>query len=341
MMDSSRLALAAALTLTVGVSAATAQTVVLRSVPAGSTIDIVVNNAAAQSTKSDAGGDVVIPIKMFATASKTEADAQVLVDSCGTARKVFILERGYLTPPEESGCSRRDMGGWFVIQPVSSLVIDLGGSSPTLLLRQGSYSLSPPRTWDPSPTGLVLFGGGSYNKFSTVRDVACGTLTSCSGGDAAFGFTAGVAYWITPYLAAEASYIRPPEIDVEGSGDNFRFTSTLDPHIFTAVGKVGVPAGPIRPYGQVGGNYHRATFSTNQTVTSGTESGTQGYSLETGGWSWIFGGGLETWFSSSFGIYGEINRAAIKGPAVDKDVEGEIDDRLTTILFGVRIKIGG
>jgi hypothetical protein len=341
MMDSSRLALAAALTLTIGVGAATAQTVVLRSVPPGSTIDIVVNSGSAESTKSEAGGDVVIPIKMFANASTTETDAQVLVDTCGTTRKVIILERGYTTPADEPGCTRRDMGGWFVVKPVSSLVIDLGGSSPTLLLRQGSYSLSPPRTWDPSPTGLVVFGGGSFNKFGNVRDVACGTLTSCSGGDAEFGFTAGVAYWLTPYLAAEASYIRSPEIDVEGSGDNFRFTSTLDPHVFAVVGKVGIPAGPIRPYGHIGGNYHRATFSTNQTVTNGTESGTQSYSLETGGWSWIFGGGLEAWFSSSFGIYGEVGRASIKGPAVEENVEGEIDDHLTTILFGIRIKIGG
>lgn len=341
MMDSSRLVLAAALTLTLGVGAATAQTVVLRNVPAGSTLDIAVNNGAPESTKSDAGGDVIVPIKMFEKATRTEADGQVIVDSCGSTVKVFILERGYTTPPDEAGCSRRDMGGWFVVKPVSSIVIDLGGSTPTLLLRQGSYSLAPPRTWDASPTGFVLFGGGSYNKFSNVRDVACGTVETCSGGDAVFGFTAGVAYWVTPFLAAEASYIRPPEVDVEGSGNNFRFTSTLDPHIFAVVGKVGVPAGPIRPYGHIGGNYHRATFSTTQTMTSGTESAIQSYSVKTGGWSWIFGGGMEAWFSSSFGIYGEVGRAAIKGPAVEENVEGELDDRLTTILFGVRVRIGG
>lgn len=341
MMHSWRLTLAAALILTAGVGAAAAQTVVLRSVPAGSTIEIVINNGAAETTKSEAGGDVVIPIKMFASASKTETDAQVLVDSCATTRRVVILERGYTTPADEAGCTRRDMGGWFVIKPVSSLVIDLGSASPTLLLRQGSYSLEPPRTWEP-PTGLVLFGGGSHNKFSTVRDVACGaTLTDCSGGDAAFGFTAGVAYWLTPYLAAEASYIRPPEIDVEGSGSNFRFTSTLDPHVVAVVGKVGVPAGVVRPYGHFGANYHRAWFWTTQTMTSGTASATQMYKVETSGWGWIFGGGLEAWFSTSFGIYGELGRAAIKGPAVEENTEGEIDDRLTTILFGIRVKIGG
>jgi hypothetical protein len=343
MIDSWRpLVLAAALSVTLGVGAASAQTVIVRSVPAGSTIELVLNNnATAGSTKSEAGGDLTIPAKLFENASKTETDAQILVDSCGTTWRVVLLERGYATPPEQSGCSRRDMGGWFVIKPVSSIVINVGGPSPTLLLRQGAFSLAPPRTWNASPTGLVLFGGGSFDKISGVRDVACGSVTACSGGDAVFGFTAGAAYWITPYLAAEGSYIRPSEVKVEGNGDTFRFSSTLDPHIVTVVGKIGVPLGPVRPYGQIGANYHRATFTTTQTMTNVTENATQTYSVETGGWSWIFGGGLEAWFSSSFGIYGEFGRAAIKGPAIDEDVEGLIDDRMTTILFGARIRIGG
>jgi hypothetical protein len=76
-------------------------------------------------------------------------------------------------------------------------------------------------------------------------------------------------------------------------------------------------------------------------MTNVTENAIQTYSVETGGWGWVFGGGLEAWFSSSFGIYGEVGRAAIKGPAIDEDVEGLIDDRMTTILFGARIRIGG
>lgn len=342
MIDSSRLlAVAAALILTLGTGAVSAQTLVFRRVPAGSTIEIAVNNGDAASHKSDAGGDVILPSKLFEKSSKTETDAQILVDSCTGVYRVALLERGHTTPVEASGCTRRDMGGWFVVKPSSSLVIDVGGPSPTLLLRQGSFSLEPPRTWR-APTGLVLFGGGSRSSFSNVSGVACGaSVATCSGGDATFGFTAGVAYWIAPFLAAEATYIRPSKTEIQGGDVDYNFTSTLDPHIFAAVGKVGIPAGVFRPYGQIGANYHRATFTTTQTMTGVTENGLQTYSVETGGWSWIFGGGMEVWFSPHFGIYGELNRAAIKGPPIDEDVEGTIDDRMTTILFGARIRIGG
>ena len=343
MRDFRRLLLsAAALFVIFGGGAAQAQTVVLRKVPAGASIEVVVNGASAASTKSEAGGDVLVPIKMFEGSAKTETDSQVLVSVCeNNVIRVNLLERGHSVPPEERGCARRDMGGWFLVKPVSNLVIDVGGPSPTLLLRQGSYSLDPPREWADAPTGLVLFGGATMNFTSSFKDVACGTLTDCSSGGSEFGFTAGAAYWLLPWLAAEGSYVRPMEFTASGNGDTFRFTSNLDAHVFNAMGKVGVPAGPFRPYGQVGGTYHRATLSTSQTMTNQTESPTQTYSVETGGWSWTFGGGLEIWLSSAFGIYGEVNRGALKGPPVKANVEGDLDERYTSVIVGARIKIGG
>jgi hypothetical protein len=343
MRDSLRLLLsAAALFVIFGGGAAHAQTVVLRKVPAGASIDVFVNDTSAASTKSEAGGDVLVPIKMFEGTAKTETDSQVLVSICeNNGIRVNLLERGHSVPQEERGCARRDMGGWFLVKPVSNLVIDVGGPSPTLLLRQGSYSLDPPREWSDAPTGLVLFGGASLNFTSSFKDVACGTLTDCSSGGSEFGFTVGAAYWLLPWLAAEGSYVRPKEFTASGGGDTFRFTSNLDTHVFNAMGKIGVPAGPFRPYGQVGGTYHRATLSTSQTMTNQTESPTQTYSVETGGWTFVFGGGLEVWLNSSFGIYGEVNRGGMKGPAIDKNVEGNLDDRLTSIVVGARIRIGG
>jgi hypothetical protein len=333
---------AAALIVTIGVGAAQAQTVILRKVPVGGEIEVEVNSASVASKKSDAGGDVIIPIDMFKGAGRIETDSQVFVAACGNNRfRVMLFERGHSVPAEERGCTRRDMGGWFLVKPVSSLVIDVGDPTPTLLLRQGSFSLAPPREWSPSPTGFVLFAGGTLNKPSAFKDVACGTLSDCSGGKAELGFAVGAGYWITPWLGAEGSYVRPKELTAGGSGDTFRFTSTLDAHVVNVVGKIGVPAGPARPYGQIGGTYHRATLSTSQTMTNQTESPTQTYSVETGGWSWTFGGGLEIWFNEAFGIFGELNRTALKGPAIDKDVEGLLDDRLTTVVLGVRIKVGG
>jgi hypothetical protein len=166
---------------------------------------------------------------MFTGTGRLETDSQVLVALCdGNVIRIHFLERGYSSPAEERGCARRDMGGWFVLKPVSTIVVDVGGPSPTMLLRQGSYSLAPPRTWSASPTGLVLFGGGSLTGVSRFKDVACGTLTDCSSGGAELGFSVGAAYWITPFLGAEASYLRPKELTANGSGDNFRFDSTFD-----------------------------------------------------------------------------------------------------------------
>jgi hypothetical protein len=333
---------AAVLIVMFGAGTAQAQTVVLRKVPAGASIEVTVNGASAASTKSEAGGDVILPIKMFEGTGKTETDSQVLVGKCdNNVVRVLLLERGHSVPPEEPGCTRRDMGGWFLVKPVSSLVVDVGSPSPTLLLRQGSYSLDPPREWSDAPTGLVLFGGASLTSTSSFKDVACGTLTDCSSDGAEFGFAVGAAYWLLPWVAAEGSYIRPKEFSASGTGDTFRFTSTLDTHIVNVMGKIGVPAGPFRPYGQIGGLYHRATLATTQTMTNQTESPVQTYSVETGGWSWVFGGGLEVWLNSSVAIYGELNRGALKGPAVDPDVEGLLDDRVTALVVGARIRIGG
>jgi opacity protein-like surface antigen len=343
MTDFRRLLLgAAALIATAGVGAAHGQTVIVRKVTPGASIEVSINNAPGGSTKSEAGGDVVLPIRMFTGAGKLETDSQVLVAVCeGNVIRVILLERGYSIPAEERGCARRDMGGWFLVKPVSTFVIDVGGSTPTLLLRQGSFSLAPPRTWSAAPTGLVLFGGGSLTAVSRFKDVACGTLSECSSGGAELGFAVGAAYWITPFLGAEASYLRPKELTANGGADTFTFDSTFDAHIVNAVGKIGVPAGPVRPYGQVGATYHRATLSTTQRMTNQTEAPTQTYSVETAGWSWTFGGGLEVWLSSSFGIFGELNRGALKGPPIEENAEGDLDERYTSVIVGARIKIGG
>ena len=332
---------AAALIVMAGVCTAHAQTVIVRKVTPGASIEVSINNAPGGSTKSEAGGDVVLPIRMFTGTGRLETDSQVLVAVCeGNVIRVILLERGHATPAEERGCARRDMGGWFVVKPVSTLVIDVGGPTPTLLLRQGSFSLAPPRTWDAAPTGLVLFGGGSLTAASRFKDIACGTLTECSSGSE-LGFSVGAAYWINPFIAAEGSYLRPKEFTASGSGETFRFDSTLDAHVFSALGKIGIPAGPARPYGHVGATYHRATLSTSQTMTNQTESPTQTYSVETGGWSWTFGGGLEVWLSSTFGIYGELNRGAVKGPPIEENAEGDLDERYTSVVVGARIRIGG
>jgi hypothetical protein len=82
-------------------------------------------------------------------------------------------------------------------------------------------------------------------------------------------------------------------------------------------------------------DYHQATSNTTETI----DTGTQTFQVKTRGWSWIYGGGGEVWFTSKFALYGEVGRAWLKGNA-EVGESGRIDDRLNYLLFGARIRIG-
>ena len=248
------------------------------------------------------------------TVNKTETDAQIFVDVCPTVRRVIIVERALTPASPDAGCTRRDMGGIFLIKQISTVVIDFGGTGPSLLLRQGKVSLAPPRSWDGGRTGLMLFGGGGLTSMANVESIACGSTTDCSGDGWDFGYTAGVEYWFLPYVAAEGSYVRAADAKVSGSGNGFRFSNVFEAHVATVAGKVGVPAGRMRFYGHVGANYSRVLFDTNQTVdprtttvggvTETVPGGTVTNHVETRGWGYFFGGGAEVWFSGSFAVFG-------------------------------------
>lgn len=341
MMATRRLiAIAAALNLTVCVGAATAQTVIVRNAAAGSDVEVVLNDTPVGTAKANESGDALVPVGISERLMKTETDAQVFVDTCPTVRRVLIVERAVQVPVQDAGCTRRDMGGMFLIKSVSSLVIDVGGPSPTLLLRQGKVSLDPPRVWKPAPTGLILFGGGGFTKISDFVPRACGDVSSCSGDQSTTGYAVGVGYWITPIFGGEATYIKPGIARAGATADTYTFDSEFDAQVLLVQGKVGVPLGPIRPYGQVGASYHRAKFHTDQTMTQQESPNTLSYELRTRGWGWTFGGGMEVWFSSVFGIYGEFNNSSVKGPAED-DEDGLVDDRMWSFLFGARVRLGG
>jgi hypothetical protein len=240
------------------------------------------------------------------------------------------------------GCTRRDMGGIFLVKAISSLVVDVGGPSPTLLLRQGKVSLDPPRVWKPAPTGLVLFGGGAFTAVGDVTATACGDVAGCSGDQAGLGYAFGAAYWFTPFLAAEGTYIKAADATAAGGTDTYQFDSEFDAQVLTIVGKVGIPRGPIRPYGLAGASYHQSTFGTAQTMTGAETPNTLSYELRTDGWGFVFGGGVEMWFSSVFGVYGEYGNAGIKGTSRDhEDGSGSVDDRMNYVLFGARLRVGG
>jgi hypothetical protein len=320
------LALAVVLSVIVGVGVASAQTIIVRQAPPGSTVEFVLNSTTVGSGTVNPGGDAVVPAAKGAAASKPQMDALIHVDVCGNVRRVIVVERGQVPNQKEPDCERNQVLGLFLIKPVSTIVVNVGGANPTVLLRQGSFSLTPPRTWSP-PTGFVVFGGGSLTRFSNATALACGDA----------------------YIAAEAAYLRPSKPTASGSGTPYRFDSDLDAHVVTLVGKVGGPAGPVRLFGQFGTTYHRARVGTTQTMEEtrvtidGVEQtvpgGTQTYEIETDGWALTFGGGLEIWVQPSFALYAEAGRTALKGEPIN-DADGTMDEWITTLFVGARIHIG-
>lgn len=345
--QSSILPCALAAALIVGVAAAaSAQTLVVRGAPPNSTAEFILNNSPAGSATVNAEGDAVIASQAGAT--KADMDAYIHVDTCENLRRVFIVERGTVPPAPESGCNRTPLG-LFLIKRVSSVVITVSGPVPTVLLRHGKYDLhkDPGRTWA-LPSGLVIFGGGGLTRFSQTSALSCGDATNCSGDDVGFGFAGGVEFWFSPFIAAEVSYTKPADSTAEGSDSNVRFNSAIEAHVLNVAGKVGIPVKRARIFGKGGATYHRATWETTQnidpverTTDSGTVTvpgGTQFYWLETAGWSWSFGGGVEIWLTRPFGIYVEGGRLGIKGSARD-GADGSLDEGLAYLVAGARLRL--
>ncbi len=333
MIKWSRLLIVAVLNLTAG-AAASAQTVMVRRAPAGEAVEVVLNAAKVGSGTTDASGEVSLPLDL-SSIGKTEIDANVFVDACDSLHRVIVVERAKLPDPQQPGCARRDVAGLYWVRSVNTIVVDVGGAVPTLLLVKGKFKVDTPHTWLPSPSGLVVFGGGA---FVNVRDavlISCGSVTSCSGHNSGLGYTVGLTYWFKPFLGVEAAYVRPRKITASGSGDTYNFNSSLDPNIGTIVGKGGVPIGPARLYGHAGWNYHEATSSTTETINGASQT----LSFKTKGWSWIAGGGLEVWFSRNFALYTDVNFASMKGDD-EAGSEARIDDAVRFLAFGARFRIG-
>jgi hypothetical protein len=343
------LAVAAVFVVSAGAGTAGAQTLIVRRAPIGATIELLVNATPAGSAQADAAGDAKVPFDLQALTKKTEIDARVYVDSCDNLRRVAIVERDAAPVPPESSCTRQELTGVFLVRRVSSLVVNVGDPVATLLLRQGPYDLRPRGPRRTAPRGFVVFGGGSLISYANALEFGCAGVPTCSGDERGFGYTVGAEYWISRYLSAEGSYIRPPALEVTGSGTAYRFDSFLEPHLFALAGKVGVPVGPVRFYGRAGFNYHRAESGTTQVteavtatvdgVTTTTPGSTETVTANTEGWGWLVGGGIEAWLAPAFAIYAEGGGVGIKGkPEVEE--QGQIDNRITVFTAGIRVKIG-
>jgi hypothetical protein len=360
MMDVWRpLAVAAALTLVVAGGVASAQTVVVTNAPAGSSIELALNAETIASAKADPGGQATLAVNLPDHGGKTETDVRVYVDLCDGLRRVVLVERGLQPAPPGETCARRELIDLLLLRQVTSLVVNVNETSPAVWvrqgpvppawLRQGSEDVAAGKTTWVLPKGFVLFGGGGLAKFRDAVAVDCGAVEGCTGDDSGVAYAGGVEFWFTRFLSAEATYFKPKEVTATGDGGYYRFNSTLDANIYTFAGKLGVPVGPVRIYGKGGANYYRALSSTMQTiddrtvlvgdVTETVKGGTQVLEWETSGWGWMFGGGLEGWVTPSLAIYWEAGLTKLSG-SDRSNGEGQLTDRVTYVLAGLRYRIG-
>jgi len=336
MMNSLRLLVAAALLVAIGTGTAAAQSVMVRHVPVGETVEVFLNATKVGTGVVEASGDVTLPLNLRENnAGKTEIDGNVFIDVCEKIKRVIVVERGQPAATQEPGCDRREISGLYWVRTANTLVVDLGGPNPTLMLVKGSYNPNRPKTWNSSPTGLILFGGAGRADLRDAVLISCGNATTCDGHDAGFSFNTGLDIWVTTWLAAEASYFKPPKITASGSGSNYSFNTTLTPDVLIIGARAGIPIGPARISGLFGATFQESTLKTHETINNLS----QDFLVKTRGWGWIYGPSLEIWTRPWLAIYGEAGIGHLKGtPTTGGEVR--FDDRVRHVTIGARVKIG-
>jgi hypothetical protein len=334
---------------------AAAQTVIVRSAPPGGLVEVVMGSQVLGTAKVDTLGDAAVVLKSFPRDPAPEMSTQVFVDVCGMNRRVVLVERSFDAPPVPDDCVRRAIEGFFVVRPISSLVIDVSEATPTLRLRQGPapeawlrHGPPPPPSLFASAPGLELFASANFVTFREAVGRACGTTRGCAGTDFTPSFGAGAAYWISPYFGVHAGYLRAGTVEVSGSGDGFEFDTTVDVEVLSLSGIGGVPLGRVRLYAMAGVNRHRSAAVTVETtddvvviedgVPRTIAGGTETFVLNTSGFGWQFGGGLDVWVLPAAGFFIEAGAGPVKGPNRDAP-EGRTDDHITYVQIGGRIRL--
>jgi hypothetical protein len=325
---------AAALNVTIGIGVAAAQTVLVRHAKPGETIELDLNATKVATATTDAAGDATLPLDLRGNnAGKTEIDANIFIDTCDNLHRIIVAERGQPLAAQQPGCERREISGLYWVRRVNTLVVDVGGPNPTMMLIKGEYGLEPERTWG-APAGLVVFGGGGLTDLRDAALMFCGTASPC-GKNTSFAYTAGATLWLKRYLGVEGSYMKPRKTTASGSGDTYRFDSELDVDVITVAGTLGVPVGPVRLFGKGGTNYHFGTSTTKETINNLSQT----IEVKTRGWGWLFGASVEVWVAPAVALYADAGFAGLKGGAVGGG-EVRLDDRLRFLMFGARVRIG-
>jgi hypothetical protein len=312
----------------------------IRNGPASSPVEVALNGSKVGTGTTGETGDVTVPLSVGGAIPATGLDANIYVDYCDKLRRVQIVERTKIVPAAEPGCDRHEISGLFWVRPVNTIVFDLGGASPSLLLVRGSYVYRAPKEedaphiWRPLPTGLLVYGGLGLAKLSDAFSNTCGNASPCSGNDEGLGgYTFGADFWVKRWIAIEGSYIKPRQMTAQG-GDTFNFNTKQDTDVFTIVGKGGIPAGPVRIFGEYGVNWHESTTTTKERI----DLASQTFTLKTRGWGYVLGGGVEAWIWKKIAIYGDLGVMRVKGDSVTGG-EAKLDDHVNFLFIGAKFRL--
>jgi len=336
---------------------AVAQTILVRNAPQGATVELQFNGVAmgSASTKPGSGTKFVLPPS--AQAAKPERDVRIWIDMCDTLRRVMVFEVGQWPAPKEQVCERREVPGVFWGQRITTFVVDLGGTSPSVWLRQGAVPvqwLGQGPTAGPSgprmqpPAGVSIGLGGGSTSFSNTGTTQCGNVSPCTGNSGRLTYMGSVTLWVVPFLGIDVSYIKPAVMKLHGEPAGAVFDTHYDAQIYRVAVKAGLPTGRFRFYGIVGANYVKTALTTTETVAARTVTvdgitqtiagGTQDFALKTAGWGFLIGAGVEVWASRRFAFFAEYNSASLRGKSTNGEI-GRTSENGAAILGGIRFKL--
>ena len=336
------LAVAAALIATLGAGVASAQTVMIRNGPPATSAEVMLNGAVVGSGTTNDAGEVTIALNTGTTIGEQGIDANLFVDVCDKMRRIQIVDRTKIVPAPAEGCDRREISGIFWVRKVNTIVFDLEGLAPAVLLVRGSYVYKAPRDedaphiWRPIPTGLLVYGGAGNAKLDSAFGNFCGNAANCGGTDTGLGgYTFGATFWVRRWIGAEGAYVKPRQTKTTG-GDTFSFTSTQDTDLFLVALKGGIPVGPVRFFGQGGWAYHQGTTKTAETINVDA----QVIQYKTHGWTYTWGGGAEVWIWKKIAIYADLGIIQVRGPA-NSGGEVRMDDTVRYLFTGAKFALTG
>jgi hypothetical protein len=327
-----------------GALRAEAQAVIVQSAPARSAIELSLNGGPPVSAVADANGDaqLVLPGHL------TDSVLQMRVDLCVTAVHVVIIEKGVAAPAAAPGCFRVDVGRTFGASAATTFVIDISGQNVDVHVRQGPAPASWLRAgsnqrdravihWAQPVKGIDVFGSAGLSSLSESVLGACGNAPTCQSTSITPLLSAGAGGWITKFLGAQVSVVRPSDATATGGGDGYTFDTRVAMRMTLLAARAGVPVGPARIYGLGGADYLESTSTTVETLTA--DKSQQTLAQKSTGWSWMVGGGVEGWASSHLAIYGEFVVANAKGTPIAGGLGG-VDDKMLFGVIGARLRIG-